>query len=73
MILLLLPFHQNQIINWIYSCYFDFDFLADFGSSSLAACPGDVIYFKLSDAASPALIGDSVDESAIFVLMPMRV
>jgi len=34
---------------------------------------GDVIYFKLSDAASPALIGDSGDESAIFVLMPMRV
>jgi DNA polymerase-3 subunit beta len=34
---------------------------------------GDSAQFALADAASPTLVRDSADESALYVLMPMRV
>jgi DNA polymerase-3 subunit beta len=34
---------------------------------------GDSIRFSLSDSASPAIVSDVADDSAVYVLMPMRV
>ncbi len=34
---------------------------------------GDTAQFRLADAASPTLVRDASDESALYVLMPMRV
>jgi DNA polymerase-3 subunit beta len=34
---------------------------------------GDSIRFSLSDSASPAVVSDVADDSAVYVLMPMRV
>ena len=34
---------------------------------------GDSLRFAISDAASPAVVGDSDDATALYVLMPMRV
>ena len=34
---------------------------------------GDEAEFKLADAASPTLLGDPADPTALYVLMPMRV
>ena len=34
---------------------------------------GESARFALSDAASPTLVRDTADESALYVLMPMRV
>ena len=34
---------------------------------------GSEAEFKLADAASPTLMGDASDASALYVLMPMRV
>ncbi|MFX5877504.1 DNA polymerase III subunit beta, partial [Acinetobacter baumannii] len=34
---------------------------------------GDTAQFRLADAASPTLVRDAGDESALYVLMPMRV
>jgi DNA polymerase III subunit beta len=38
-----------------------------------AQLQGDEAEFKLADAASPTLLGDPADPSALYVLMPMRV
>jgi DNA polymerase-3 subunit beta len=38
-----------------------------------AQLQGDEAEFKLADAASPTLLGDPADQSALYVLMPMRV
>ena len=34
---------------------------------------GDTAMFKLADAGAPTMVRDSADESALYVLMPMRV
>jgi DNA polymerase-3 subunit beta len=34
---------------------------------------GDVASFLMADSGSPTLVRDSEDESALYVLMPMRV
>ena len=34
---------------------------------------GDAAHFSMSDAASPTIIRDVADSSAVYVLMPMRV
>ena len=34
---------------------------------------GDSAHFKLADAGSPTIVRDSADDSALYVLMPMRV
>ena len=38
-----------------------------------AQLQGSEAEFKLADAASPTLLGDAADASALYVLMPMRV
>ena len=38
-----------------------------------AQIEGDNAHFVLHDAASPTLVRDGSDESALYVLMPMRV
>jgi DNA polymerase III subunit beta len=38
-----------------------------------AQLQGDEAEFKLADAASPTLLGDPADRTALYVLMPMRV
>ena len=38
-----------------------------------AQLQGTEAEFKLADAASPTLLGDAADSTALYVLMPMRV
>ncbi|RMF10296.1 MAG: DNA polymerase III subunit beta, partial [Alphaproteobacteria bacterium] len=39
----------------------------------LAQIDGDVVQTLLADAASPTIMRDAQDESALYVLMPLRV
>ena len=48
---------------------YNFRYLLDI----LAEIKGDTAKFSFSDGASPSVIHDTSDASAIYVLMPMRV
>ena len=39
----------------------------------MAQIEGDVVQFVLADSASPALVRDTADVGALYVIMPMRV
>ena len=45
----------------------------DFAGGSIAQIEGDTAQFVLADASSPALVRDTADVGALYVIMPMRV
>jgi DNA polymerase-3 subunit beta len=52
---------------------FEIGFNARYLLDITAQLQGSEAEFKLADAASPTLLGDAADASALYVLMPMRV
>lgn len=52
---------------------FDIGFNSRYVLDMTQQIDGDTMKFEISDAASPAVVSDSDDQKALYVLMPMRV
>ena len=52
---------------------FDIGFNSRYVLDMTQQIDGDTMKFEISDSASPAVVSDSDDQKALYVLMPMRV